>query len=202
LVNWCPELGTVLANDEVKDGLSVRGGYPVEQRSMSQWFLRITAYADRLLNDLDGLHWTDAMKDMQRNWIGRSAGATLRFQLADTVENIEVFTTRPDTVFGATFMVLAPEHPLVERITTDEHRQEIEEYKVYVNSRSERDRIAEVNKISGAFTGAFCINPFTNKKFRFGPASMYFLVMVLELSWQYRVTILEIMPLPVILICP
>jgi len=163
-VNWCEELGTVLANDEVKDGLSVRGAFPVVQKAMRQWFLRITAYADRLLNDLDQLHWTDAMKDMQRHWIGRSEGALLNFQLAGNEHAIEVFTTRPDTIYGATFIVLAPEHPLLNEISTAEHKNDIKAYLTYVNSRSERDRISEVNNITGVFTGAFCINPFTNQK--------------------------------------
>ncbi len=163
-VNWCEELGTVLANDEVKDGLSVRGGFPVVQKLMRQWFLRITAYAERLLNDLDQLRWTDAMKDMQRNWIGRSEGALLNFQLDGNQHAIEVFTTRPDTIYGATFIVLAPEHPLLKEITTTEYQDNVKAYQAYVNSRSERDRIADVNHITGTFTGSYCIHPFTNKK--------------------------------------
>ncbi len=163
-VNWCPELGTVLANDEVKDGRSERGGHPVIKKKMRQWFLRITAYAERLLNDLETLSWTDSMKEMQRNWIGRSEGASVFFELVGINLQIEIYTTRPDTIFGATFMVLAPEHPLVERITSHEHATEVQEYRDYVQSRSERERQAEVKKVTGAFTGGLAINPFTNKK--------------------------------------
>ncbi|HXH18495.1 MAG TPA: leucine--tRNA ligase [Chitinophagales bacterium] len=163
-VNWCPELGTVLANDEVKDGRSERGGYPVVKKKMRQWFLRITAYAERLLKDLDTLAWSDSMKEMQRNWIGRSEGALVFFDLPDYNVQLEIYTTRPDTIFGATFMVLAPEHPLVEIITTPEHRQQVAEYLQYVQSRSERERQAEVKKVTGAFTGALALNPFTGRK--------------------------------------
>ncbi len=162
-VNWCEALGTVLANDEVKDGLSERGGHPVEQRPMLQWSLRITAYAERLLNDLDDLEWSDAMKKMQRNWIGRSEGAQLFFDIVGREEKIEVFTTRPDTIFGATYMVLAPEHELVPRLTTAAQEAEIGDYLNYVKSRSERDRMADVKAITGAFTGSFAKKPFTNE---------------------------------------
>lgn len=161
---WCEDLGTVLANDEVKDGLSERGGYPVERKPMLQWSLRITAYAERLLNDLQELEFTESMKKTQSNWIGRSEGARLFFDLEGHDENIEIFTTRPDTIFGATFMVLAPEHPLVDKITTTAQRAEIEKYLAYVNTRSERDRMAETKEVSGAFTGAFAINPFNGAK--------------------------------------
>jgi len=163
-VNWCAELGTVLANDEVKDGRSERGGYPVIKRKMRQWFLRITAYAERLLNDLDTLAWSDSMKEMQRNWIGRSEGALVLFDLPDHHLQVEVYTTRPDTIFGATFMVLAPEHPLVEIITDASHKEEVEKYLEYVQSRSERERQAEVKKVTGAFTGALAHNPFTGER--------------------------------------
>jgi leucyl-tRNA synthetase len=163
-VNWCEALGTVLANDEVKDGLSERGGHPVEQRPMLQWSLRVTAYAKRLLDDLDELQWSDAMKKMQSNWIGRSEGARVFFPLAEHKDTIEVFTTRPDTIFGATFMVLAPEHDLVEQITTPEQAEEIREYKAYVQTRSERQRQAEVKEVSGAFTGAYALNPMNQEK--------------------------------------
>src|SRR5690606_10935830 len=131
-VNWCEALGTVLANDEVKDGVSERGGYPVERKPMLQWSLRITAYAERLLRDLDNLEWSEAMKKMQSNWIGRSEGAQLFFRLADTEESIEIYTTRPDTIFGATFMVLAPEHDLVSKITAAGKKAEVENYIEYV----------------------------------------------------------------------
>ncbi|MBK9257944.1 MAG: leucine--tRNA ligase [Saprospiraceae bacterium] len=163
-VNWCEALGTVLANDEIKDGVSERGGHPVVKKSMMQWSLRITAYAERLLNDLETLSWSEALKAMQKNWIGRSEGAQLFFDLVGHDEKIEVFTTRPDTIFGATFMVLAPEHELVSKITTSEQDAEIEKYLTYVKSRSEIDRMSEVKEVSGAFTGAFAINPFTNKQ--------------------------------------
>lgn len=164
-VNWCEALGTVLANDEVKDGVSERGGYPVEKRAMMQWSLRITAYAERLIDDFDDLEWSDSLKTMQKNWIGRSEGAQVFFDIknSDQNEKIEIFTTRPDTIFGATFMVLAPEHPLVDQLTTEEQKQSVDEYKKYVNSRSERERMAEVKEVTGAFTGAFAHNPITGK---------------------------------------
>ena len=162
MVNWCQELGTVLANDEVVNGKSERGGYPVERRPMRQWFLRITAYADRLLKALDDLAWTDSMKEMQRNWIGRSEGATVHFE-TENEKVIEVFTTRPDTIFGATFMVLAPEHPFVERFTTDGKRDEVDDYIEYVKSRTDVERQQE-KKVSGVFTGSYAIHPFTGKK--------------------------------------
>lgn len=163
-VNWCPELGTVLANDEVKDGVSERGGYPVVQKEMTQWSLRISAYAQRLLDGLDKLDWSDAIKEIQRNWIGRSEGASVRFQLDGHDEEIEVFTTRPDTIYGVTFMVLAPEHKLVDQITTDECREKVNAYVKYAGSRSERDRMTEVKNITGEFTGAHVIHPFTGEK--------------------------------------
>jgi leucyl-tRNA synthetase len=159
-VNWCEELGTVLANDQVKDGVSERGGYPVVQKAMTQWYLRTTAYAERLLNDLEGLDWSHALKTIQSNWIGRSEGASVFFNIDGSSENIEVFTTRPDTIFGATFMVLAPKHDLVAQITTREQQAEIDQYVSYVNSRSELERMSE-KKVTGAFTGAYAINPFT-----------------------------------------
>ena len=163
-VNWCEELGTVLANDEVKDGVSERGGYPVVKKPMRQWALRITAYAERLLNGLEQVEFSEALKTQQRNWIGRSEGAQLFFDVHNSNEKIEVFTTRPDTIFGATFMVLAPEHDLVKEITTEAQRQEIEDYQAYANSRSERDRMADVKSITGAFTGAYAVNPFTGNR--------------------------------------
>ena len=162
-VNWCEALGTVLANDQVKDGISERGGHPVEKKAMTQWYLRITAYAERMLNDLQALEWSDALKTIQTNWIGRSEGATVFFDVVDSDENIEIYTTRPDTIYGATFMVLAPEHPLVAKMTSNEQKQEVEDYISYVNSRSEIERMAE-KKVSGAFIGAYGYNPFTKKK--------------------------------------
>ncbi|MEN0004025.1 MAG: leucine--tRNA ligase [Bacteroidota bacterium] len=163
-VNWCEALGTVLANDEVKDGVSERGGFPVERRPMLQWSLRITAYAERLLNDLQSLEWSEAMKKMQSNWIGRSTGAQLFFDLEGFNAKIEIYTTRPDTIFGATYMVLAPEHDLVAQITTPEQQGDIDDYLKYVNSRSERERMSEVKEVTGAFTGAYAVNPFNGDK--------------------------------------
>ena len=168
-VNWCPKLGTVLANDEIVNGVSERGGHPVEQKLMRQWSMRIKAYAERLLTGLEGLDWTDSVKDIQRNWIGKSTGCSLKFQisdskLADSDSVIEVFTTRPDTVFGVSFMVLAPEHPLVDLITTEEYKTAIEDYKKTASLKSERDRQSAVKNISGQFTGAFALHPFTGEK--------------------------------------
>jgi leucyl-tRNA synthetase len=162
-VNWCEELKAVLANDEVKDGLSERGGHPVVKRPMQQWALRTTAYAQRLLDDLDNIDWTDALKTQQRNWIGRSEGAQMFFNLKGHEEKLEIFTTRPDTIFGATFMVLAPEHDLVPKITTPEQKQEVTDYLAYTNARSDVERQSEVKKVTGAFTGAYAINPFNNE---------------------------------------
>ena len=164
LVNWCPELGTVLANDEVVDGLSVRGGFPVVRKSMKQWLLRITAYAERLLSDLDTVDWNESIKEVQRNWVGKSMGASVIFKVDGKDIDLEVFTTRADTLFGTTFMVLAPEHEQVSEITTPEHRTEVEEYIAHAKNRSERERMAEVRKVSGAFTGAYGINPITGAK--------------------------------------
>ena len=163
-VNWCPALGTVLANDEVKDGLSERGGHPVEQKLMRQWSMRISAYADRLLRDLDQLDWSDAIKEIQRNWIGKSEGAKVFFDIKDHSDKIEVFTTRPDTIFGVSFMVLAPEHKLVAAITTEEYKKEVEEYRTLTSAKTERDRQAGVKNISGQFTGAYAIHPFTGNQ--------------------------------------
>jgi leucyl-tRNA synthetase len=168
-VNWCPALGTVLANEEVIDGKSEVGGYDVERRPMRQWMLRITAYADRLLQDLDLLDWPESLKEMQRNWIGRSVGAEVEFELAPASpdaekETITVFTTRPDTLFGATYMVLAPEHPLVERITTPEQKPQVDAYRAQVASKSERERMAEAKDKTGVFTGAYAVNPVNDEK--------------------------------------
>jgi leucyl-tRNA synthetase len=164
MVNWCPQLGTVLANEEVKDGVSERGGYPVERKLMKQWSLRITAYAERLLNDLEGIDWTESIKEAQRNWIGKSEGTSLKFKIEGFDSEIEVFTTRPDTVFGVSFVTLAPEHELVSRITTPQQKKEVEEYIAFAKNRSERERMADVKKITGVFTGAFVIHPFTGKQ--------------------------------------
>lgn len=164
LVNWCPGLGTVLANDEVKDGLSVRGGFPVEQKQMKQWQLRVTAYAQRMLDGLEQLEWSESLKEIQRNWIGRSVGAQLFFGLKGTEEKLEVFTTRPDTIFGVTFMVLAPEHELVEQLTTPEYKEAVEAYLAETKKRSERERMADTKRVSGQFTGGYAINPFNGKE--------------------------------------
>jgi leucyl-tRNA synthetase len=163
-VNWCPGLGTVLANDEIKDGVSERGGFPVERKRMPQWSFRITAFADRLLADLDTIDWPESVKESQRNWIGRSEGASLFFQLDGHAEKIEVFTTRPDTVFGVTFVTLAPEHELVDKITTAEYRAAVDAYVAVAKNKSERERQAEVKKVSGQFTGAYVLHPFTGAK--------------------------------------
>ena len=164
MVNWCPELGTVLANDEVQDGLSVRGGYPVIRKSMKQWLLRITAYAERLLQGLETLDWTESIKDVQRNWIGKSMGASVFFKVADKDIDFEVFTTRADTLFGVTFMVLAPEHEMISQLTTDEQRSAVEEYVTWAKNRSERERMSEVKKVSGVFTGSYAVNPFNGTR--------------------------------------
>jgi leucyl-tRNA synthetase len=158
-VNWCEALGTVLANDEVVNGVSERGGYPVVKKKLRQWYLRITEYADRLLEGLQTVDFSEAMKEMQTNWIGKSYGAEIDFRIAGSYEKLRVFTTRPDTIFGVDFMVIAPEHELVETITAQEHKQEVQDYLSWVKSRSERERMAE-KTISGAFTGAYAINPF------------------------------------------
>ncbi len=161
-VSWCPALGTELANEEVVDGRSERGGHPVVRTSMRQWMLRITAYADRLIDDLDEVDWPEPIKKMQREWVGRSVGTRIDFELANGAdETIEVFTTRPDTLFGATYMVLAPEHPLVEKITTPEQCSEVERYVEVTARRSERARIADAKEKSGAFTGAMAAHPVT-----------------------------------------
>ena len=161
-VNWCPALGTVLANDEVKDGVSERGGYPVERKLMKQWSMRITAYSERLLNDLEGLDWTESIKESQRYWIGKSKGSSLKFNLINHPGKVvEVFTTRPDTVFGVSFVTLAPEHDLVNEITTPEFKKAVEEYVSYSKNRSERERMADVKKITGQFTGAYVEHPFS-----------------------------------------
>lgn len=163
-VNWCPALGTVLANDEIKDGVSERGGHPVEQKLMRQWSMRITAYAERLLQGLETVDWTEAVKEQQRNWIGKSTGASVQFAVKGSDKKIEVFTTRPDTIFGVGFMVLAPEHDLVGEITTAEKKDDVEAYQQKAALKTERDRQANVKEISGEFTGAYAIHPFTNEE--------------------------------------
>ena len=171
-VNWCPALGTVLANDEVKEGLSVRGGHPVEQKKMKQWQLRVSAYAERLLSDMEELEWTDALKEMQKNWIGKSQGAEMIFKVANTDPaegesaeyDMTIFTTRADTVFGVTFMVLAPESEWVSKLTTKAQKEAVEAYLLEAKKKTERERIAETRKVTGVFTGSYAVNPFTGEQ--------------------------------------
>ena len=163
-VNWCPALGTVLANDEIVNGVSERGGHPVIRKKMTQWSMRITAYAERLLQGLDTIDWSESIKESQRNWIGKSVGASINFTLARGEHKVEVFTTRPDTLFGVTYLTLAPEHPLVLQITTEEQRAEVEAYIAATAKRSERDRMADTKTVSGAFTGAYALHPLTGKQ--------------------------------------
>ena len=165
-VNWCPQLGTVLANDEVKEGLSVRGGYPVIQKKMQQWQLRVSAYAQRLLEDLESLEWTDSLKEMQRNWIGRSEGAEMIFKVSNGEQTYDmtIFTTRADTVFGVTFMVLAPESEWVARLTTPEQKAQVDEYLAAAAKKTERERIAETRQVTGVFSGSYAENPLTGEK--------------------------------------
>lgn len=163
-VNWCPQLGTVLSNDEVKDGVSERGGYQVERKLMKQWSMRITAYAERLLNDLDGLDWTESLKETQRNWIGKSQGASVHFKVQDKPFDIEVFTTRPDTIFGVSFIAVAPEYEFLDDLLEGDYVDDVMQYVHQAKNRSERDRMADVKRISGAFTGSYAIHPFTGKE--------------------------------------
>lgn len=163
MVNWCPKLGTVLANDEVSEGVSVRGGYPVEQKLMYQWCLRVSAYAQRLLDGLETIDWTDSLKETQRNWIGRSEGAEMRFRIAETDTDLEIFTTRADTVFGVTFMVLAPESEYVDIVTTPDRKEAVREYLDSIKHKTERERMID-KTVSGVFTGAYAINPLTGKE--------------------------------------
>ena len=165
-VNWCPALGTVLANDEVKEGYSVRGGHPVEQKKMKQWQLRVSAYAERLLSELEDLDWTDSLKEMQRNWIGKSQGAEMIFKVSNGTQeyDVTIFTTRADTVFGVTFMVLAPESEWVELLTTPEQKEAVEEYLQMAKKKTERERMAETKKVTGVFSGSYGINPLTGEK--------------------------------------
>ena len=164
MVNWCPELGTVLANDEVKDGVSERGGYPVFQKRMKQWSLRVSAYAERLLKGLENIEWSESLVEIQRNWIGYSKGAVVYFDIVGHDHSLEIFTTRPDTIFGATFMVLAPEHELSKKLTTPDKMSEVEAYIEKTLTRTERERIADAKTVSGVFTGSYAINPLTGNK--------------------------------------
>jgi leucyl-tRNA synthetase len=163
-VNWCPALGTVLANDEVKDGLSERGGHPVEQKVMKQWCLRVSAYSQRLLDGLEKVDWSESMKEIQRNWIGRSVGAQMRFDIKGLNEGFEIFTTRPDTIFGVTFMVLAPESEYVTKVTTSKQKGEVEAYLKECKKKSQKDRMMETKTMTGVFTGGYCVHPFTGKE--------------------------------------
>ena len=163
MVNWCPQLGTVLANDEVKEGLSVRGGFPVVQKNMRQWSLRVSAYAQRLLDGLNNLEWSDSLKDIQRNWIGRSQGADVIFDVKDSDIQLKIFTTRPDTIYGVSFMVLAPESDYVRQLTTPDQEKAVAEYLDYVAKRTERERQSEIKTVTGVFTGSYAMNPFTNE---------------------------------------
>ncbi|MBI6121156.1 leucine--tRNA ligase [Salegentibacter maritimus] len=162
-VNWCPQLGTVLANDEIVNGVSERGGYPVVRKKMTQWSMRISAFSERLLQGLDQLDWTESLKESQRNWIGKSVGAHVDFNVQDSGYKIGVFTTRPDTIFGVSFMTLAPEHDLVQKITTPQQKEEVEAYIAASAKRSERERMADVKSITGVFTGAYAEHPFTKE---------------------------------------
>lgn len=163
MVNWCPQMGTVLANDEVSEGVSVRGGYPVEQKLMTQWCLRVSAYAERLLSGLDTIEWTESLKETQRNWIGKSEGAEMHFRIKDSDVDLEIFTTRADTVFGVTFMVLAPESDYVKLVTTPGQKSAVEAYLQEVKHKTERERQIE-KRVSGVFTGAYAVNPLTGKE--------------------------------------
>ena len=163
-VNWCPKLGTVLANDEVVNGLSVRGGYPVERKLMKQWILRVSAYAERLLKGLETVEWSDSLKEIQRNWIGRSEGAFIQFEIENQKETLDIFTTRPDTIFGVSFMVLCPEHEQIAQLTTPEQKAEVDEYVAWARNRSETERQSEVRTVTGVFTGSYAINPFNGEK--------------------------------------
>jgi leucyl-tRNA synthetase len=163
-VNWCPQLGTVLSNDEIKDGVSERGGYPVERKLMNQWSMRITAYADRLLKDLDGLDWTESLKETQRNWIGKSQGSSIHFKVQDSTLDIEVFTTRPDTIFGVSYLAIAPEHEMLSELIAPEFLDDVMEYVMEAKNRSERERMADVKRVSGVFSGMYAIHPFTGNE--------------------------------------
>ena len=163
-VNWCPGLGTVLANDEVVNGVSERGGFPVERKLMKQWILRVSAYAERLLKGLETLEWSDSIKEIQRNWIGRSEGAFIRFPIENNENTLDIFTTRPDTIFGVSFMVMCPEHALIEQITSPDRKEEVDKYVTWARNRSETERQTDVKKVSGVFTGAYAVNPFTKER--------------------------------------
>ncbi|GIT14407.1 MAG: hypothetical protein CM1200mP36_01630 [Gammaproteobacteria bacterium] len=188
---WCPELGTTLANEEVIEGRSEVGGHPCVRRPLKQWVLRITEYAEQLLSGLDELDWPQSTKEMQRNWIGRSEGADVDFRLAANNEAIRVFTTRPDTLFGATYMVLAPEHPLVDSITTGNQREQVNAYRVEAASKSELERTELQKQKTGVFTGAFAFNPASGGRSPSGSPTMYWRAMAPAQSWRYQAKIRE-----------
>ncbi len=167
MVNWCEALGTVLANDEVSEGVSVRGGHPVEQKVMNQWCLRVSAYAPRLLDDLASLEWSDSLKETQRNWIGRSEGAEMRFPVVGKDFSLEIFTTRADTAFGVTFMVLAPESKYVEMLVTPERKEAVGAYLAEVSHKTERERQID-KRVSGVFTGSYALNPISGRRYQSG----------------------------------
>lgn len=200
MVNWCAALGTVLANDEVVNGVSERGGYPVEQKIMRQWCLRVSAYAQRLLDGLETIDWTDSLKETQRNWIGRSEGAEIQFKVKDSDLEFTIFTTRADTMFGVTFMVLAPESELVAQLTTPEQKQEVDAYLDRTKKRTERERIAD-RSVTGVFSGSYAINPFTATPCLSGSATMYWPVTEPVPSWLFRHTTVATMHLPNISTC-
>lgn len=200
MVNWCPKLGTVLANDEVVDGVSERGGFPVVQKKMKQWCLRVSAYAQRLLDGLETINWTDSLKETQRNWIGRSEGTEVEFSVKDSDVRFTIFTTRADTMFGVTFMVLAPESPLVETLTTADHEAEVKAYLEATKKRTERERIMD-RKVTGVFSGSYAINPFTGEASPYGSATTYWPATAQEPSWPYRHTTAATTPLPATSTC-
>ena len=194
MVNWCPQLGTVLANDEVSEGLSVRGGYPVEQKIMRQWCLRVSAYAQRLLDGLDTIDWSESLKETQRNWIGRSEGAEMKFKVVESDVEFTIFTTRADTIFGVTFMVLAPESDYVAQVTTPEQKKEVDAYLDSIKHRTERERLMD-RSVSGVFSGAYAINPLNNEKIPIWIAIMCSPGTEQERLWQYRHMTAATMPL-------
>lgn len=200
-VNWCPALGTVLSNEEVIDGVSERGGHPVYRKPMKQWVLKITEYADQLLADLDDLDWPESLKDMQRNWIGRSEGAKVSFDVDNTEGKVEVFTTRPDTIYGASFLVLSPEHALVNSITTDEYKEKVKAYQTEASKKSDLERTDLAKDKSVCLLVHMQLILYLVKKYKFGLLIMYYQHMVLEQLWQYQRMMTEIMNLLKSLIC-
>src|SRR5699024_7660189 len=163
-VNWCPALNTVLSNEEVVDGVSERGGHPVYRRPMKQWMLKITAYADRLLEDLDDVDWPDSIKEMQKNWIGKSEGATVSFDVVNSDVTLEAYTTRPDTLFGTTYLVIAPEHDVLSELVSDSHKEKVESYVTEVERKSELERTGTTGEKTGVFSGVYVVNPVTNEE--------------------------------------